>query len=78
MCPVEKLEGEKLNVAEVTQSEIAQKQKLQTVLEKINDTLKLASRNIKWTIDCERAFTFTPDLSLSHQIFHTRSFTPGL
>uniref|UniRef100_A0A8C7KD29 Parvin alpha n=1 Tax=Oncorhynchus kisutch TaxID=8019 RepID=A0A8C7KD29_ONCKI len=36
----EKLEGERLNVAEVTQSEIAQKQKLQTVLEKINDTLK--------------------------------------
>ncbi|CAB1313542.1 unnamed protein product [Coregonus sp. 'balchen'] len=36
----EKLEGEKLNVAEVTQSEIAQKQKLQTVLERINDSIK--------------------------------------
>uniref|UniRef100_A0AAY5K751 Calponin-homology (CH) domain-containing protein n=1 Tax=Esox lucius TaxID=8010 RepID=A0AAY5K751_ESOLU len=48
----EKLEGERLNVAEVTQSEIAQKQKLQTVLEKINDTLKVSTRNIKWTIDC--------------------------
>uniref|UniRef100_A0A8C7RXV4 Parvin alpha n=1 Tax=Oncorhynchus mykiss TaxID=8022 RepID=A0A8C7RXV4_ONCMY len=47
----EKLEGERLNVAEVTQSEIAQKQKLQTVLEKINDTLKVSIRNIKWTID---------------------------
>uniref|UniRef100_UPI00398EB005 parvin, alpha a isoform X2 n=1 Tax=Pristiophorus japonicus TaxID=55135 RepID=UPI00398EB005 len=47
----EKLEGEKLNVAEVTQSEIAQKQKLQTVLEKINETLKLPPRSIKWTID---------------------------
>ncbi|GCC32189.1 hypothetical protein chiPu_0010649 [Chiloscyllium punctatum] len=47
----EKLEGEKLNVAEVTQSEIAQKQKLQTVLEKINETLKLPPRNIKWTVD---------------------------
>ncbi|XP_055505306.1 alpha-parvin isoform X2 [Leucoraja erinacea] len=47
----EKLEGEKLNVAEVTQSEIAQKQKLQTVLEKINETLKLPPRSIKWTVD---------------------------
>uniref|UniRef100_A0A7N8YJQ6 Parvin, alpha a n=1 Tax=Mastacembelus armatus TaxID=205130 RepID=A0A7N8YJQ6_9TELE len=44
----EKLEGEKLNVAEVTQSEIAQKQKLQTVLERINDSLKLSTRNIRW------------------------------
>lgn len=51
---LEKLEGEKLNVAEVTQSEIAQKQKLQTVLEKINDTLKVSSRNIKWNIDCKQ------------------------
>lgn len=48
----EKLEGEKLNVAEMTQCEIAQKQKLQTVLEKINDTLKVSSRNIKWNVDC--------------------------
>uniref|UniRef100_A0A4W3GI91 Parvin, alpha b n=1 Tax=Callorhinchus milii TaxID=7868 RepID=A0A4W3GI91_CALMI len=47
----EKLEGEKLNVAEVTQSEIAQKQKLQTVLEKINETLKLPPRSIKWDVD---------------------------
>lgn len=49
----EKLESEKLNVAEVTQSEIAQKQKLQTVLEKINETLKLPPRNIKWNVDCK-------------------------
>lgn len=49
----EKLEGEKLNVAEVTQSEIAQKQKLQTVLERINDSLKLSSRSIRWNVDCE-------------------------
>lgn len=49
----EKLESEKLNVAEVTQSEIAQKQKLQTVLEKINETLKLPPRSIKWNVDCE-------------------------
>uniref|UniRef100_A0A8C9TIY9 Parvin, alpha b n=1 Tax=Scleropages formosus TaxID=113540 RepID=A0A8C9TIY9_SCLFO len=51
----EKLEGEKLNVAEVTQSEIAQKQKLQTVLEKINDTLKVSTRNIKWNVDSVHA-----------------------
>uniref|UniRef100_A0A9J8BBR3 Parvin, alpha b n=1 Tax=Cyprinus carpio carpio TaxID=630221 RepID=A0A9J8BBR3_CYPCA len=37
----ENLEGEKLNV----------KQKLQTVLEKINDTLKISSRNTKWNVD---------------------------
>ncbi len=48
----ENLEGEKLNVAEVTQCEIAQKQKLLTVLEKINDTLKVSSGNIKWNVDC--------------------------
>lgn len=52
-CAAEKLEGEKLNVAEVTQSEIAQKQKLQTVLERINDSLKLSTRNIRWNVDCE-------------------------
>uniref|UniRef100_A0A3B3VA00 Parvin, alpha a n=1 Tax=Poecilia latipinna TaxID=48699 RepID=A0A3B3VA00_9TELE len=46
-----KLEGEKLNVAEVTQSEIAQKQKLQTVLERINESLKLSTRNIRWNVD---------------------------
>lgn len=51
--PPEKLEGEKLNVAEVTQSEIAQKQKLQTVLERINDSLKLSTRSIRWTVDCK-------------------------
>lgn len=50
----EKLEGEKLNVAEVTQSEIAQKQKLQTVLERINDSLKLSTRNIRWNVDCKQ------------------------
>lgn len=52
----EKLEGEKLNVAEVTQSEIAQKQKLQTVLERINDSLKLSTRSIRWNVDCEDDF----------------------
>lgn len=53
VCASEKLEGEKLNVAEVTQSEIAQKQKLQTVLERINDSLKLSTRNIRWNVDCK-------------------------
>lgn len=40
-------------MAEVTQSEIAQKQKLQTVLERINDSLKLSTRNIRWNVDCK-------------------------
>ena len=56
-CASEKLEGEKLNVAEVTQSEIAQKQKLQTVLERINDSLKLSTRNIRWNVDCKSKVT---------------------
>lgn len=60
--PVEKLEGEKLNVAEVTQSEIAQKQKLQTVLERINDALKVSTRSIKWNVDCRL-------LELQHESF---------
>lgn len=55
----EKLESEKLNVAEVTQSEIAQKQKLQTVLEKINETLKLPPRSIKWNVDCKFCVCYT-------------------
>uniref|UniRef100_A0A8C2DLU7 Parvin, alpha b n=1 Tax=Cyprinus carpio TaxID=7962 RepID=A0A8C2DLU7_CYPCA len=56
----ENLEGEKLNVAEVTQCEITQKQKLQTVLEKINDTLKISSRNTKWnTVNCQPSLPFT-------------------
>ncbi|CAB1339449.1 unnamed protein product [Coregonus sp. 'balchen'] len=60
----EKLEGERLNVAEVTQSEIAQKQKLQTVLEKINDTLKVSIRNIKWTVDSVHAKSIVAILHL--------------
>lgn len=50
-------------MAEVTQSEIAQKQKLQTVLERINDALKVSSRSIKWNVDCTclkvSRYTFT-------------------
>ncbi|KAK2535757.1 Parva [Columba guinea] len=60
----EKLESEKLNVAEVTQSEIAQKQKLQTVLEKINETLKLPPRNIKWNVDSVHAKSLVAILHL--------------
>ncbi|NXH15221.1 PARVB protein, partial [Bucco capensis] len=37
---LEKLADRKLNVAEVTQSEIGQKQKLQTVLEAVHDLLR--------------------------------------
>uniref|UniRef100_A0A8B9FQW6 Calponin-homology (CH) domain-containing protein n=1 Tax=Amazona collaria TaxID=241587 RepID=A0A8B9FQW6_9PSIT len=60
----EKLESEKLNVAEVTQSEIAQKQKLQTVLEKINETLKLPPRSIKWNVDSIHAKSLVAILHL--------------
>uniref|UniRef100_A0A672FFG4 Parvin, alpha a n=1 Tax=Salarias fasciatus TaxID=181472 RepID=A0A672FFG4_SALFA len=60
----EKLEGERLNVAEVTQSEIAQKQKLQTVLERINDSLKLSTRNIRWNVDSVHAKSIVAILHL--------------
>ncbi|KFO18701.1 Alpha-parvin [Fukomys damarensis] len=61
---LQKLESEKLNVAEVTQSEIAQKQKLQTVLEKINETLKLPPRSIKWNVDSVHAKSLVAILHL--------------
>uniref|UniRef100_A0A8K9XI69 Parvin alpha n=1 Tax=Oncorhynchus mykiss TaxID=8022 RepID=A0A8K9XI69_ONCMY len=60
----EKLEGEKLNVAEVTQSEIAQKQKLQTVLERINDSIKVSARSIKWNVDSVHAKSIVAILHL--------------
>ncbi|KAI4894798.1 hypothetical protein NFI96_017094 [Prochilodus magdalenae] len=60
----EKLEGEKLNVAEVTQSEIAQKQKLQTVLDRINDALKVPTRNTKWNVDSIHAKSMVAILHL--------------
>uniref|UniRef100_A0A3P9KH21 Calponin-homology (CH) domain-containing protein n=1 Tax=Oryzias latipes TaxID=8090 RepID=A0A3P9KH21_ORYLA len=56
--------GCKLNVAEVTQSEIAQKQKLQTVLERINDSLKLSTRNIRWNVDSVHAKSIVAILHL--------------
>lgn len=49
----EKLSGRKLNVAEVTQSEIGQKQKLQTVLEAVNELLRPHGWPIEWSVDCE-------------------------
>ncbi|XP_069484242.1 beta-parvin isoform X1 [Ambystoma mexicanum] len=48
---LEKLACRKLNVAEVTQSEIGQKQKLQTVLETVNDLLRPHGWTIKWNVD---------------------------
>ncbi|KAJ8367382.1 hypothetical protein AAFF_G00320330 [Aldrovandia affinis] len=47
----EKLYGRKLNVAEVTQSEIGQKQKLQTVLETLNELLRPHGWAIEWSVD---------------------------
>uniref|UniRef100_A0A671YXV4 Parvin, beta n=2 Tax=Sparus aurata TaxID=8175 RepID=A0A671YXV4_SPAAU len=47
----EKLSGRKLNVAEVTQSEIGQKQKLQTVLEAVNELLRPHGWTIEWNVD---------------------------
>uniref|UniRef100_A0A8D0D221 Parvin, beta n=1 Tax=Sander lucioperca TaxID=283035 RepID=A0A8D0D221_SANLU len=47
----EELSGRKLNVAEVTQSEIGQKQKLQTVLEAVNELLRPHGWTIEWSVD---------------------------
>ncbi|XP_053440530.1 beta-parvin isoform X1 [Nycticebus coucang] len=48
---LEKLAGCKLNVAEVTQSEIGQKQKLQTVLEAVHDLLRPHGWVLRWNVD---------------------------
>lgn len=48
---LEKLADCKLNVAEVTQSEIGQKQKLQTVLEAVRDLLRPHGWALQWTVD---------------------------
>ena len=40
-------------MAEVTQSEIGQKQKLQTVLEAVQDLLRPHGWALRWTVDCE-------------------------
>ncbi|KAJ8791790.1 hypothetical protein J1605_020512 [Eschrichtius robustus] len=47
----QKLADCKLNVAEVTQSEIGQKQKLQTVLEAVQELLRPHGRALPWTVD---------------------------
>ncbi|KAJ7997886.1 hypothetical protein DPEC_G00216820 [Dallia pectoralis] len=47
----EKLAGRKLNVAEVTQSEMGQKQKLQTVLEAVNQLVRPHDWSIEWSVD---------------------------
>uniref|UniRef100_A0A3Q3VJF8 Calponin-homology (CH) domain-containing protein n=1 Tax=Mola mola TaxID=94237 RepID=A0A3Q3VJF8_MOLML len=47
----EKLSGKKLNVAEVTQSEIGQKQKLHTVLEAVNELLRPHGWTVEWSVD---------------------------
>lgn len=41
-------------MAEVTQSEIGQKQKLQTVLEAVQELLRPHSRPLQWNVDCKR------------------------
>ncbi|XP_044939665.1 beta-parvin isoform X3 [Mustela putorius furo] len=48
---LEKLADCKLNVAEVTQSEIGQKQKLQTVLEAVHGLLRPHGWALQWTVD---------------------------
>ncbi|CAN0424272.1 beta-parvin-like isoform X1 [Lampetra fluviatilis] len=48
---LEKLGKQKLNVAEVTQSEVAQKHKLQTVLEAVSAVLRPRNWNIKWNVE---------------------------
>lgn len=53
LSATEKLSDRKLNVAEVTQSEIGQKQKLQTVLEAVNNTLRPHGWTVEWSVDCE-------------------------
>ncbi|KAG2460141.1 PARVB protein, partial [Polypterus senegalus] len=56
----EKLSGRKLNVAEVTQSEIGQKQKLQTVLEAVNDLLRPNGWAIEWSVDAIHSKNLVP------------------
>lgn len=53
LVSTEKLGHCKLNVAEVTQSEIGQKQKLQTVLEAVQDLLRPHGWPLRWNVDCE-------------------------
>lgn len=68
LLAVEKLADCKLNVAEVTQSEIGQKQKLQTVLEAVQDLLRPHGWALQWTVDCECCWEREPVLSVVHLV----------
>ncbi|XP_049627613.1 beta-parvin [Suncus etruscus] len=48
---LEKLASCKLNVAEVTQSEMGQRQKLQTVLDTVQELLRPHGRPVPWSVD---------------------------
>ncbi|KAJ8245704.1 hypothetical protein GJAV_G00273590 [Gymnothorax javanicus] len=48
---IERLSGRRLNVAEVTQSEVGQKQKLQKVLEAVNELLRSRGWAIEWSVE---------------------------
>lgn len=68
---IEKLSGYKLNVAEVTQSEIGQKQKLQTVLEAVHGVLRPLEWNTEWSVDCEH---HTHSLSAAYILIYKKSY----
>lgn len=64
----EKLADRKLNVAEVTQSEIGQKQKLQTVLEAVHDLLRPHGWTIKWNVDCKGSIILSVSASQARRV----------
>lgn len=64
----EKLADRKLNVAEVTQSEIGQKQKLQTVLEAVHDLLRPHGWTIKWNVDCKGSVMLSVSASQARRV----------
>ena len=61
----EKLIGEKEKLIGEQTQDIAQKQKLQTVLERINDSLKVSTRSIKWNVDCTFLNKYTVKMMLN-------------
>jgi len=65
----EKLADRKLNVAEVTQSEIGQKQKLQTVLEAVHDLLRPHGWTIKWNVDCKDSVMLSVSASQARRVW---------
>lgn len=74
---VEKLAGCKLNVAEVTQSEIGQKQKLQTVLEAVHELLRPHGWALQWAVDCESLLGWGAVLSAVHTV-HRHGLQPRI